>query len=144
MIQKTIGSDQEMVAKHNALIDYIENLKNKNIIAVGGIIVPKDGSWKYPSSKINNNFNDDNWQIFDPVNIAKRLIMASKGLDYTFVHHGVRQEDLKLLETIAIENEIDPEWLKNLLQSFHEKKTKNAELDDKEIIKLIEEHLNKI
>ena len=70
--------------------------------------------------------------------------MASKGLDYTFVHHGVRQEDLKLLETIAIENEIDPEWLKNLLQSFHEKKTKNAELDDKEIIKLIEEHLNKI
>ena len=68
---KTIGSDQEMVAKHNALIDYIENLKNKNIIAVGGIIVPKDGSWKYPSSKINNNFNDDNWQIFDPVNIAR-------------------------------------------------------------------------
>jgi hypothetical protein len=70
--------------------------------------------------------------------------MVSKGLDYDFVHHGIRQEDLKILETIAGQYEINTEWLKNLLQAFHEKKTKNSEIEDKEITKLIEEYLNKI
>ena len=70
--------------------------------------------------------------------------MAIKGLDYTFVHHGIRQDDLKILEEIAVEYEIDTEWLKGLLQAFHDKKTRNAEIEDKEITKLIEEHLNKI
>lgn len=70
--------------------------------------------------------------------------MTSKGLDFTFVHHGIRNDDLQILETIAKQYEIDPEWLKNLLQSFHDKKTKNPEIEDKEISKFIEEHLNKI
>lgn len=70
--------------------------------------------------------------------------MALKGLDYTFVHHGIRQDDLKILEEIAFEYEIDKEWLKGLLQSFHDKKTQNAEVEDNVITKLIEEHLNKI
>lgn len=70
--------------------------------------------------------------------------MASKGLDYTFVHHGIRQEDLKIIETIAQQHDIDAEWLRNLLQAFHDKKAKNPEIEDKEISKLIEDHLNKI
>jgi hypothetical protein len=70
--------------------------------------------------------------------------MALKGLDSTFVHHGIRNDDLQILETIAQQYEIDGEWLKSLLQAFHDKKTKNPEIDDKEISKLIEEYLNKL
>lgn len=70
--------------------------------------------------------------------------MAAKGLDFTFVHHGIRQDDFKLLESIAQKHEIDIEWLKSLLQNFHDKKTMNPEIEDKEVTKIIEEYLNKI
>ena len=68
---KSIGSDQEMVAKHNALVDYLEYLRNKEKQVVGGIIVKDKGSWWFPSGKIDNNKDISNWSIFDIVNIAK-------------------------------------------------------------------------
>ncbi len=70
--------------------------------------------------------------------------MAHKGLDSTFVHHGIRKDDMKMLEKIAVTYEIDSSWLKELMQSFHEKKTKNPEIEDKEITRLIEDYLNKL
>lgn len=70
--------------------------------------------------------------------------MIGKGIDSTFVHQGIRQDDLKILEVIAKEQDIDFDWVKNLLQSFHDKKIKNPEMEEKEITRLIEEHLQKI
>ena len=70
--------------------------------------------------------------------------MISKSIDKTFVHQGIRQDDLNILETVAKQHNIDFEWVKNLLQAFHEKRTRNSEIDDKEVTKLIEEHLQKI
>ncbi len=70
--------------------------------------------------------------------------MANKGLDLTFVHYGIRKEDMNKIELLAKEQDIDIEWLKELIKSYHEKKIRNQEVEDKEIQKLIEEYLNKI
>lgn len=67
---KAIGSDQEMVAKQNALVDYIEALKIRNKAAVGGVIVKESGSWWFPKGKIENNKDISDWQIFDIVKLA--------------------------------------------------------------------------
>lgn len=69
---KGIGSDQEMVVKHNALIDYLDCFKIKKRDVVGGIIVKEKGSWWFPTGKIENNHDISNWQIFDIVNIANK------------------------------------------------------------------------
>jgi len=65
---KSKGSDPEMVFKHNALIDYIAKI---NRIAIGGVIVKENGSWRYPSLKIENNYDVSNWAFFDIVKISK-------------------------------------------------------------------------
>lgn len=65
---KSKGSDQEMVFKHNALLDYISHMDNT---AIGGIIVKDNGSWKYPIDKIENNYDLSNWEIFDIVQVSK-------------------------------------------------------------------------
>jgi len=70
--------------------------------------------------------------------------MNNKGIDVTFVHQGIRQDDLAILEIIAKEQGIDFDWVQSLLKNFHEKKVKNPEIEEKEIAKLIEEHLQKI
>ena len=70
--------------------------------------------------------------------------MSNKGLDITFVHYGIRKEDMNTIESLAKEQDIDIEWLKELIKSYHEKKIRNQDVEDKEIQKLIEEYLNKI
>lgn len=69
---KSVGSDQEMVPKQNALVDYLEKLKMSNIDVVGGVIVKEQGSWWYPKGKIMNNKDISSWQIFDPIQIANQ------------------------------------------------------------------------
>ena len=44
---KTVESDPENVVKHNALIEYIEQLNAKGKKALGSIIIPQKGSWRY-------------------------------------------------------------------------------------------------
>lgn len=71
--------------------------------------------------------------------------MSRKGLDSLFVHYGIRKEDMFTIEQICENYEIDPEWVKeNLLKTFHEKKIKNEELDEKALKKLMEKALQKI
>jgi hypothetical protein len=71
--------------------------------------------------------------------------MAKKGLDTTFVHYGIRKEDIGLIETLCTAHQLDFEWVKEeLLKEFHEKKIRNQDMDEKGIEKLIERALNKI
>jgi hypothetical protein len=71
--------------------------------------------------------------------------MAKKGIDSTFVHYGIRKEDMSLIEAISLEHQIDFDWLKeDVLKEFHERKIKNQELDEKSIEKLIEKSLQRI
>ncbi|AEI46558.1 DNA modification system-associated small protein [Runella slithyformis] len=71
--------------------------------------------------------------------------MAKKGLDTTFLHYGVRREDMSLIETISLNYQLDADWVKDdLLREFHEKKVSKQELDDKSIERLIDKALQKI
>lgn len=71
--------------------------------------------------------------------------MAKKGLDITFVHYGIRKEDMSIIEALCAEYKLDYNWVKeDLLKEFHEKKIRTQELDEKAIEKVIEKALLKI
>ena len=71
--------------------------------------------------------------------------MAKKGLDTTFLHYGIRKEDMSLIETLCTEHNLEFDWVKeDLLKEFHEKKIRNQEMDEKTVEKLIEKALQKI
>jgi type III restriction enzyme len=66
---KTSESDPENVVKHNALIEYIEELNAKGKKAIGSIIIPQKGSWRYCLNRIENDKDLTNWEFFNPANI---------------------------------------------------------------------------
>lgn len=71
--------------------------------------------------------------------------MAKKGLDTTFVHYGIRKEDISLIEAICTDHKLEFEWIKeDILKEFHERKIKNEDMDEKSIEKIIEKALLKI
>lgn len=71
--------------------------------------------------------------------------MAKKGLDTTFVHYGIRKEDISLIEALCTEHKLEYEWIKeDILKEFHERKIKNEDMDEKSIEKIIEKALLKI
>lgn len=71
--------------------------------------------------------------------------MAKKGLDTTFVHYGIRKEDMDLIEVLCTKHNLDFDWIKeDLLKEFHNKKTSNQEMDEKAIEKIIDKALIKI
>lgn len=71
--------------------------------------------------------------------------MAKKGLDTTFVHFGIRKEDMSLIEVLCTKHNLDFEWVRDeLLKEFHEKKIRNQDIEESNIEKLIDKALNKI
>lgn len=71
--------------------------------------------------------------------------MAKKGLDITFVHYGIRKEDISLIEALCTDHKLEFEWIKeDILKEFHERKIKNDDMDEKSIEKIIEKALLKI
>jgi hypothetical protein len=71
--------------------------------------------------------------------------MARKGLDTTFIHYGIRKDDMSLIETLSTNHQLDFDWVKEeLLKEFHDKKISNKDLDEKTIEKLIDKALQKI
>lgn len=71
--------------------------------------------------------------------------MGKKGLDTTFLHYGIRKEDISLIETLCIQHQLDFDWIKeDLLKEFHERKIRNQSLDEKSVEKVIEKALQKI
>ena len=71
--------------------------------------------------------------------------MAKKGIDTTFVHYGIRKEDVNIIEALCTEHQLDFDWVKDeVLKSFHDRKINNKEMDEKAIEKILEKALNKI
>jgi hypothetical protein len=71
--------------------------------------------------------------------------MTKKGLDTTFLHFGIRKEDMSLIEALCTDHQLDFDWVKDdLLKEFHEKKIRNQDLDEKSLEKLIDKALSKI
>lgn len=71
--------------------------------------------------------------------------MGKKGLDSTFLHFGIRKEDIQLIETLCEKHELEFDWVKDfLIKQFHEKKIRNQEIDDKTVSQIIDKALQKI
>ena len=71
--------------------------------------------------------------------------MAKKGLDTTFVHYGIRKEDIDMISVLCTEHQLEFEWVKEeLLKEFHERKIRNQDVDEKALEKIIEKALSKI
>ena len=52
----------------------------------------------------------------------------NKGLDSTFMHYGIRREDMRIIQTICEENDVNFEWFQEyILKEFHSLKMKNEE-----------------
>lgn len=71
--------------------------------------------------------------------------MTRKGLDSTFVHYGIRKDDMEMIKSLSVKHDLDFDWIKDeILKEFHEKKINSIEMDDKVIVKIIEKALSKI
>lgn len=70
--------------------------------------------------------------------------LMNKGLDATFVHYGIRKDDLALIHRLAHEAGLPEEWLDGVLKAYHEKKVRNESLEDKDIQRLLNEQLDRI
>jgi type III restriction enzyme len=64
---KTIDSDKDLVPKHNALIEYISTRNKLNQPTTGGIVIKKDGSWRFSQTKIEPGYDPASWKIFNPL-----------------------------------------------------------------------------
>ena len=67
---KTVGSDAESPAKHNALVSYLETLRVTGQPAIGGIILLVNNSWLFCENRIDNDYDHTGWTVFDPTQHA--------------------------------------------------------------------------
>jgi len=70
-----------------------------------------------------------------------------KSVDSTFLHYGIRQEDMQLIENACQTEGIDSEWLKEyVLKPFHEERNNQNEsnLEEKKVTKILKKALKEI
>lgn len=68
-----------------------------------------------------------------------------KGIDTTFVHYGIRKDDLSMIENICEEMEIDYEWLsQEVLKAYHAKKVDLIEMSDTDVEGIVRSAINKV
>lgn len=66
---KTIGSDSEAARKHNALLEYLQELRQRYPTRrfIGGVLIQDRSIWRYSLHRLENDFQDtEGWQAFDP------------------------------------------------------------------------------
>ena len=69
----------------------------------------------------------------------------AKGLDSSFLHYGVRKQDLALIAELCKKHELDVDWVtEELIKAYHEQKVANIEVEDKGVEKIISKALFKI
>ncbi len=67
-----------------------------------------------------------------------------KGLDRTFLHYGIRQEDMNIIEEAARNADIDPDWLKEtILKPYNEARNEEA-IDEKKLRKILNKALKEV
>lgn len=67
-----------------------------------------------------------------------------KGLDRCFLHYGIRQEDMDIIEEAARAADIDADWMKeNILKPYNEARNDEA-IDDKKLRKILNKALKEV
>ena len=66
-------------------------------------------------------------------------------MDSSFLHCGVRKQDLALTAELCKKHELDVDWVtEELIKAYHEQKVANIEVEDKVVEKIISKALFKI
>lgn len=74
---------------------------------------------------------------------SNRLEMK-KGLDRTFLHYGIRQEDMEIIEAATRDADIDADWMKeHILKPYNEARNEES-IDEKKLRKILNNALKKI
>ena len=67
-----------------------------------------------------------------------------KSIDRCFLHYGIRQEDMSIIEQVSQQADVDAEWLKeNILKNYNEARN-DENIDDKRLRKLLNSAIKKI
>jgi len=67
-----------------------------------------------------------------------------KSIDRCFLHYGIRQEDMSIIEQVSQQADVDAEWLKeNILKPYNEARNEEN-IDDKRLRKLLNSAIKKI
>lgn len=69
-----------------------------------------------------------------------------KGLDAQFVHYGIRKDDMRLIEELCRQHDLDFDWLReDVLKRYHEDRIQQGDgFGEKAVEKLIEKAVAKI
>lgn len=71
--------------------------------------------------------------------------MARKGIDSTFLHYGVRTEDMALIEQSCQDAGIDTNWLKeSILKPYNEERNNQNIVDEKKLGKILKKALKNL
>jgi hypothetical protein len=69
----------------------------------------------------------------------------TKGLDSSFLHYGIRKEDMELIRVLCDKHEIDYDWMsQEVLRKYHEKKVDSIEITDKDTESVIRSSIQQI
>ena len=70
---------------------------------------------------------------------------CAKGLDRSFLHYGIREDDLKVIRELCAKHSVPEEWLvEEVLKKYHEAKVRDIELKGEAVERVIEMALEKI
>ena len=68
-----------------------------------------------------------------------------KGLDRCFLHYGIKQEDMNIIEQTCIDSDIDAEWMKeNILKPYQDEKNNQNFVEEKKLTKMMKQALKHI
>ena len=68
-----------------------------------------------------------------------------KGIDSTFLHYGVRNEDMALIEQACQDSDIDTEWLKEqILKPYNEERNNQNFVEEKKLTKIMKKALKNV
>ena len=71
--------------------------------------------------------------------------MARKGIDSTFLHFGVRNEDMAMIEQSCQDSDINADWLKdNILKPYNEERNNQNVVEEKKLIKILKKALKNL
>lgn len=64
--------------------------------------------------------------------------MNNKGLDGKFLHYGIRQKDLEIIEELCDKYELDRQWVEEeLLKAYHERKVDAIEMTTGDVEQIV-------
>lgn len=67
-----------------------------------------------------------------------------KGLDRTFLHYGIRQEDMNIIEDACRDVDIDVDWMKEYILKPYNEERNNENIDDKKLRSILNKALKKL